>query len=241
MKKFLAITIIFITNIVFADVGMIVNKLKPYFPEIKAENISTAVLDGYYEVVLTNPWIDVMYISMDGKYVIQGAVTDLELMTNISTNRINSIKREILESIGDNDKIIFKAENEQYVVHIFTDVDCPYCAKLHADMQELNALGITVKYLASPLEQLHPNAQSAMEKIWCAEDRALAIHNYKTSRGRDLPDNPECVNPVAEQLAISKQLGVNGTPSIFFENGTNLPGYLPPNDVLNRILETIAQ
>jgi|TARA_B100001996_G_scaffold322392_1_gene267183 thiol:disulfide interchange protein DsbC len=241
MKKFLAITIIFITNIVFADVGMIVNKLKPYFPEIKAENISTSVLDGYYEVVLTNPWIDVMYISMDGKYVIQGAVTDLELMTNISTNRINSIKREILESISDNDKIIFKAENEQYVVHIFTDVDCPYCAKLHADMQELNALGITVKYLASPLEQLHPNAQSAMEKIWCAEDRALAIHNYKTSRGRDLPDNPECVNPVAEQLAISKQLGVNGTPSIFFENGTNLPGYLPPNDVLNRILETIAQ
>ncbi len=241
MKKFLAITIIFITNIVFADVGMIVNKLKPYFPEIKAENISTSVLDGYYEVVLTNPWIDVMYISMDGKYVIQGAVTDLELMTNISTNRINSIKREILDGISDNDKIIFKAENEQYVVHIFTDVDCPYCAKLHADMQELNALGITVKYLASPLEQLHPNAQSAMEKIWCAEDRALAIHNYKTSRGRDLPDSPECVNPVAEQLAISKQLGVNGTPSIFFENGTNLPGYLPPNDVLNRILETIAQ
>ena len=241
MKKFLVITLIFITNIVFADVGMIVNKLKPYFPEIKAENISTSVLDGYYEVVLTDPWIDVMYISMDGKYVIQGAVTDLELMTNISTNRINSIKREILESISDNDKIIFKAENEQYVVHIFTDVDCPYCAKLHADMQELNALGITVKYLASPLEQLHPNAQSAMEKIWCAEDRALAIHNYKTSRGRDLPDSPECVNPVAEQLAISKQLGVNGTPSIFFENGTNLPGYLPPNDVLNRILETIAQ
>jgi thiol:disulfide interchange protein DsbC len=241
MKKFLAIAIIFITNIVFADVGMIVNKLKPYFPEIKTENISTSELDGYYEVVLTNPWIDVMYISMDGKYVIQGAVTDLELMTNISTNRINSIKRAILESISDEDKIIFKAENEQYVVHIFTDVDCPYCAKLHADMKELNALGITVKYLASPLEQLHPNAQSAMEKIWCAEDRALAIHNYKTSRGRDLPDSPECVNPVAEQLAISKQLGVNGTPSIFFENGTNLPGYLPPNDVLNRILETIAQ
>ena len=241
MKKFLAITIIFITNIVFADVGMIVNKLKPYFPEIKTENISTSELDGYYEIVLTNPWIDVMYISMDGKYVIQGAVTDLELMTNISTNRINSIKRAILESISDEDKIIFKAENEQYVVHIFTDVDCPYCAKLHADMQELNALGITVKYLASPLEQLHPNAQSAMEKIWCSEDRALAIHNYKTSRGRDLPDSPECVNPVAEQLAISKQLGVNGTPSIFFENGTNLPGYLPPNDVLNRILETIAQ
>ena len=78
-------------------------------------------------------------------------------MTNISTNRINSIKLDILESISDNDKIIFEAQEEKYVINVFTDVDCPYCAKLHANMSQMNDLGITVKYLASPLEQLHPN------------------------------------------------------------------------------------
>ena len=239
MKKFLAITLILLTNYALADVSVVVNKLKPFFPEIKAENISPSQLDGYYEVILTDPFIDVMYISIDGKYVIQGAVTDLELMTNISTNRINSIKLNILESISDSDKIVFKAKEEKYVINVFTDVDCPYCAKLHANMRQMNDLGITVKYLASPLEQLHPNAQSAMEKIWCAEDRELAMHNYKSKRY--LPDSPDCINPVSDQLAISKQLGVNGTPSIFFENGTNLPGYLPPNDILNRILQTVAQ
>jgi len=239
MKKFLTITLILLTNYALADVSVVVNKLKPFFPEIKAENISPSQLDGYYEVILTDPFIDVMYISTDGKYVIQGAVTDLELMTNISTNRINSIKLNILESISDSDKIVFKAKEEKYVINVFTDVDCPYCAKLHANMRQMNDLGITVKYLASPLEQLHPNAQSAMEKIWCAEDRELAMHNYKSKRY--LPDSPDCINPVSDQLAISKQLGVNGTPSIFFENGTNLPGYLPPNDILNRILQTVAQ
>ena len=239
MKKFLAITLILLTNYALADVSVVVNKLKPFFPEIKAENISPSQLDGYYEVILTDPFIEVMYISTDGKYVIQGAVTDLELMTNISTNRINSIKLNILESINDSDKIVFKAKEEKYVINVFTDVDCPYCAKLHANMSQMTDLGITVKYLASPLEQLHPNAQSAMEKIWCAEDRELAMHNYKSKRY--LPDSPDCINPVSDQLAISKQLGVNGTPSIFFENGTNLPGYLPPNDILNRILQTVAQ
>ena len=239
MKKFLAITLVLISNYALADVSIVVNKLKPFFPEIQAEKISPSQLDGYYEVILTDPFIDVIYISTDGKYVIQGAVTDLELMTNISTSRISEIKLDILKSISDNDKIIFPAKEEKYVINVFTDVDCPYCAKLHANMKQMNNLGITVKYLASPLEQLHPNAQSAMEKIWCAEDKAIAIHNYKSKR--QLPDSPECINPVAEQLAISKQLGVNGTPSIFFENGTNLPGYLPPNDLLNRILQTIAQ
>jgi len=239
MKKLLLFSLIIITNSVIANVDTVFNQLKPFFPTITTENIKNSELDGFYEVVLINPQIDVLYISLDGRYVIQGAITDIELMTNLSTKRINSERINILNSIDENNKIVFKAENEQYIVHVFTDVDCPYCAKLHSNMQGMNALGITVKYLAAPIEQLHPNAQSAMEKIWCAEDTAIAMHNYKTNRY--LPNSRDCINPVEEQLAISKQLGVNGTPSIFLENGSNIPGYQEPNELLNSILQAIAQ
>ena len=37
-----------------------------------------------------------LYISMDGRYVLQGAVTDLELMANLSTNRVNASKQNML-------------------------------------------------------------------------------------------------------------------------------------------------
>ena len=239
MKKLLLFSLIIITNSVIANVDTVFNQLKPFFPTITPENIKNSELDGFYEVVLTNPEIDVLYISLDGRYVIQGAITDIELMTNLSTKRINAERINILNSIDENNKIVFKAENEQHIIHVFTDVDCPYCAKLHANMQAMNALGITVKYLAAPIAQLHPNAQSAMEKIWCAEDKAIAMHNYKTNRY--LPNSPDCINPVEEQLAISMQLGVNGTPSIFLENGSNIPGYQEPNELLNSILQPIAQ
>ena len=239
MKKLILFSLIIITNSVIANVDTVFNQLKPFFPTITTENIKNSELDGFYEVVLTNPEIDVLYISLDGRYVIQGAITDIELMTNLSTKRINAERINILNSIDESNKIVFKAENEQYIVHVFTDVDCPYCAKLHSNMQGMNALGITVKYLAAPIEQLHPNAQSAMEKIWCAEDTAIAMHNYKTNRY--LPNSRDCINPVEEQLAISKQLGVNGTPSIFLENGSNVPGYQEPNELLNSILQAIAQ
>tara|TARA_B100000745_G_C20145533_1_gene392799 strand:+ start:817 stop:1536 length:720 start_codon:yes stop_codon:yes gene_type:complete len=239
MYKSLLFFFLIITNSAFANIDTVINKLQPYFPSISAENISNSELDGFYEVVLTNPWIDVMYISFDGRYVIQGAVTDLEFMTNLSSTRINSTRKNILNSIDENDKIVFKAENEQYIIHVFTDVDCPYCAKLHANMEKMNSLGITIKYLASPLEQLHPNAQSAMEKIWCAEDKSVALHNYKLMRF--LPESVECENPVAEQLAISKQLGVDGTPSLFLADGSNIPGYQDPEELLNSIISKIAQ
>jgi len=239
MKTNLLLSLIIFASSVNANVDTVLNKLKPYFPTITTENIASSELDGFYEVILSSPKIDVLYISLDGRYVIQGGVTDLELMTNISEKRINSKIVDMLNSIHEDNKVVFKAENEQHIIHVFTDVDCPYCAKLHSNMKGMNALGITVKYLAAPIEQLHPNAQSAMEKIWCAEDKAIALHNYKTKR--ELPNSPDCINSVADQLAISKQIGVNGTPSIFFENGINVPGYQEPNELLNGILQTIAQ
>jgi thiol:disulfide interchange protein DsbC len=180
-----------------------------------------------------------MYISSDARYVLQGTVTDLVTMSNLSEIRINATRKQILDNIDENSKIVFEAVNEQYIVHVFTDVDCPFCAKLHNNMAEMNALGITIKYLASPLEQLHPQAQSAMEKIWCAENRNLALHNYKIQR--ILPVSEDCENPVAQQLAISEQLGVYSTPSIFLEDGTNIPGYKEPEDLLQNIKQTLAQ
>ena len=97
MKKLLLLSLIIISNSVTANVDKVFDNLKPFFPTIKTENISSSELEGFYEVVLTNPQIEVLYISLDGRYVIQGAVTDIELMANLSTKRINSEKIKILE------------------------------------------------------------------------------------------------------------------------------------------------
>ena len=124
MKKFLLLSIIIITNSVAANVEMVLDKLKPYFPTIVTENISNSELDGFYEVAITNPQIDVLYISFDGRYVIQGAVTDLELMANLSSKRINSERKKILNSIDKDKKIVFEAENElivQSFIQIWTE------------------------------------------------------------------------------------------------------------------------
>jgi len=241
MYKSLLLLFLLFANSAYANIEEIINRLQPYFPNISAEQINESQLEGFYEVIITEPWIEIMYISSDARYVLQGNVTDLVTMSNLSTMRINATRKQILENIDENNKIVFKSVNEQYIVHVFTDVDCPFCAKLHANMAEMNALGITIKYLASPLEQLHPQAQSAMEKIWCAENRNLAIHNYKTKTKPILPVSEDCENPVVQQLAISKQLGVNGTPSIFLEDGTNIPGYQDPEELLQNIKQTLAQ
>ena len=56
-----------------------------------------------------------------------------------------------------------------------------------------------------------------------------------------MPVSEDCENPVAQQLSISEQLGVYSTPSIFLEDGTNIPGYKEPEDLLQSIKQTLAQ
>ena len=239
MYKSLFITLALLSNTVLADKSDVMDRLEPYFPNLTVEHINVSQLDGFYEVLVQEPKFDVLFISENGRYIIQGSITDLDDMTSISNKRINTLKKQIIARIPEADKIVFNANDEQYIIHVFTDVDCPYCARLHANMAQMNDLGITVKYLASPLAQLHPSAQSTMEKIWCAEDRNQAINNYKTRR--ITPDSEKCDNPVAEQLALSVKLGVTGTPSIFFENGSNLPGYQDANALLQSIKQALAQ
>lgn len=219
----------------YADSSDIIKRLTPFVGKISKENVVKTDFEGIYEVITTNP-IGSVFVSADGRYLIDGKIIDLSKKRIMShSTKVKLLKKQIIDNISDADKIIFKAKNEKYVVNVWTDVDCPFCKKLHSKMQQMNDLGITVKYLASPLAGLHPKSQGIMEKIWCAKDRVVAMDEYKAKH--IVPSIADCVNPVAAQLKISQQLGVNGTPSIFLSDGSNIAGYIEPQ----RLLEAIKQ
>ncbi|WP_428085922.1 DsbC family protein [Candidatus Thioglobus sp.] len=233
MIKSLLVILALLSNNVFADKDTVIQNLSPFFGVIDKQDITLSSFKGVYEVITRDP-IDSMLVSKDGKYLIEGDVVDLTTRTLIpKNNQVRNLKMALINTIQDADKIIYPAKNEQYQIHVFTDVDCPFCKRLHNNMDAMNKLGITVKYLAAPLASLHPKAFGKMQKIWCAADRNEAMNDYKTNNV--IPDSEPCNNPVANQLSISQQLGVNGTPAIFLEGGTHLPGYLPADKLLARI------
>ena len=237
-KKILFSVIILSTQSIASNSDIIKNLL-PVFGAINEKNIVETPFNGVYEIIFNNP-IGSQLVSADGKYLIKGKIIDLKTFAPLKTSaRVNALKRNLINAIDDKDKIIFKAKDEKYIIHIFTDVDCPFCKKLHRQMSKMNALGITVKYLASPLASLHPTAQGKMEKIWCAKNKVKAMNDYKTKN--IVPDVEKCDNPVARQLLLSQQLGVNGTPAIFLSDGTHIPGYMPADKLLQTIKRTLGK
>lgn len=239
MIKILFLITTLLSSNAFADKDDVIKQLGKFFGKIEKQDIVKSPFKGVYEVITRNP-IDSVLVSEDGKYLIQGDVIDLNNKSLIKkSNKIKDLKLTLINSIEDKDKIIYSAKNEKYTINVFTDVDCPFCKKLHRNMSKMNDLGITVKYLASPLASLHPTAQGKMQKIWCADDRNQAMDDYKINN--ITPDVDNCKNPVAEQLKLSQKIGVNGTPAIFLSDGTSLPGYMPADKLLAKIKSSIGK
>lgn len=118
--------------------------------------------------------------------------------------------------------IIYPAKGvTKSVIYAFTDADCPYCAKLHEEMEDINARGIEVRYLAWPRSQ---ESIPKMEAIWCSEDRNAAMD--QAIMGANV-QAPSCNSPVKSQIDLGMALGVRGTPAIFTESGQQVGGYLP--------------
>ncbi len=192
------------------------------------DQIAPAPLDGMKEVVYGT---EVYYVSNDGRYLISGALFDLTSQSNLTEQRLSSIRVEMLKGVDESSMIVYKAKGKQkHMITVFTDVDCVYCRKLHSGMAEMNKLGITVRYMAYPRAGIGSPSYDKAVSVWCAEDRNKAMDDAKNN-SKVVPK--KCDNaPVTEQFMLGKKLGVSGTPAILLEDGHLMPGYAPPDRLL---------
>lgn len=109
---------------------------------------------------------------------------------NISDARLTRTRARAMAGIADKETVLFKADGEEKaVINVFTDIDCGYCQKLHQEVPELNALGITVRYLAYPrsgIQESDSNDLTAsyqkINYVWCQGDRADAMTDMKNNQ-----------------------------------------------------------
>ncbi|WP_336708732.1 MULTISPECIES: bifunctional protein-disulfide isomerase/oxidoreductase DsbC [unclassified Cedecea] len=189
---------------------------------VQGAEIQAAPVAGM-KTVLTDS--GVLYITEDGKHVIQGPLYDVSGAQPVNvTNQLLIGKLNALEK----EMIIYKAPKEQHVITVFTDITCGYCHKLHEEMSDYNALGITVRYLAFPRQGLQSQAESDMKSIWCAKDRNKAFD--AAMKGGDVAP-ASCDINLANHYNLGVQFGVQGTPAIVLSNGSMIPGYQGPKEM----------
>ncbi len=205
--------------------------LSKLLPDMQIESIRPTPVDGLYQVIL-GP--DIIYMTRDGKYVLKGDLLDIEQRRNLTEDVRAETRVTLLESIKPEEIIEFKAEDVEDAIYVFTDIDCGYCRKLHQDVPELNARGVSVRYLAYPRAGVDSATAKEMASVWCAENKQDAMTRAKN---RERIESRTCNNPVASQHELGRKMGVRGTPAIYLQNGKAIPGYMPPD----RLIEAMGR
>jgi thiol:disulfide interchange protein DsbC len=205
------------------------------FPGTKAEDVQPSPVAGVYQVPMG---ADTAYVSADGRYIFAGDLYEIDTRTNLTETNRSAGRTKLLAKVDEREAIVFGSASARHTITVFTDVECGYCRKLHSEIDQLNKLGVRVRYLAYPRSGPGTADWRKMEAVWCASDRKEAITKAKLDQ---VVKAQNCsATPVAKQFQLGEDLGVRGTPAIFTTNGEYIGGYLPPAELKSQLDELSA-
>jgi thiol:disulfide interchange protein DsbC len=207
-------------------------------PGSKPEDFRATPVPGLYELTHGT---DISYVSADAKYVFAGdmyRVADKGEFPNLSETRRRELRLARLSEVPESQMLVFGPASAQHTISVFTDVDCPWCRKMHSQIAEYNKLGIRVRYLFFPRTGPNTESWAKADAVWCSPDRKDAF--TRTKGGEDIKPRACPDSPVAREYKLGHDLGVSGTPGVVLENGELIPGYLPPSQLLAHIRQSLA-
>ncbi|MGL6162638.1 DsbC family protein [Microbulbifer sp.] len=204
-------------------------------PRASYGDVRESPISGLYEVEVDGS--RTLFVSKDGGHFVFGDLYQVGSgsLVNLSEERRTKQRVEVMEEQDLGEMIVFSPKGETKAhIYVFTDVDCGYCRKLHQDVPELNRRGIEVRYLAFPRAGLDSLGYRKIATAWCAEDRNKTLTALKNLE--NVPLEVCKNNPVAEQYRLGNEVfGVRGTPTIVMQDGTVMPGYLPPDTMVKAL------
>jgi thiol:disulfide interchange protein DsbC len=201
--------------------------LAEHVPGATASRVRETPIAGIYEVIVG---ADIYYMDVSARYVINGDLIDLATRTNFTEEAKTFNRKEMIAALGEENMVVYTPKKVDHTITVVTDIDCPYCRRLHSEIDEYMENNVEVRYIFMPLKGAKDLATTV--SVWCAEDRNLALDIAKA--GGDL-EVASCDNPIQEHVKISRELGVRGTPAIILEDGTMIPGYVPAKKLLQEI------
>ena len=231
LRILLASSWFFLATPAFAgtDLQAIKQALTKAMPDVSIGEIKPSPITGLYEVVAD---LQVIYVTADAKFLFMGDLVDLGTRLNLSAVKRSGLIKHAVDAIGEDNMVVMGPANAKHSITVFTDVDCPYCAKLHLEVPQLVKEGVKVRYLLFPRAGVGSDTYNRSVAAWCSKEPAKAIGTL-TAGGKI--EMKTCANPVKQHYELGQTLRISGTPTIMLDNGKIVPGYMPAANLLSML------
>jgi len=202
------------------DAAQVKKLLEKKFEGVVIGNVTKSPF-GFYEVMFDD---QLVYTDAKVTYVLVGNLYDTATKKNLTDAKMRELSRVSFDSLPLELAMKKVKGNGSRKLAIFSDADCPFCARLENELKSID--NVTIYTFLYPIDQLHPDSARKSRMIWCAPDKVKAWDSFFASG--TLPQNGgDCDNPLTATHELGQKMRVTATPTLVFADGSVIPGALP--------------
>ena len=183
---------------------------------------------GLFEVLIGG---ELYYVDANVNFVIAGRMFDARTREDLTQKRLDIALKVDFKSLPLDRAIKTTRGNGSRVIVTFEDPNCQYCKRLWQTMGDLK--DVTIYTFLYPILSADSGVKS--KAIWCSKDRAATWDQYMVGGKVPAAAPDDCKHPIDENVALGRSLGINGTPTIIFTDGSRAAGALPVPMIEQRI------
>jgi len=202
----------------------------------KVESVGYAHVPGLFTANVTG--VDgragLLYIDFSKTYIISGITIKIDGRQNMSSKEMMDLARVDPSSIPDEDSIIVGNPKASKKVFLFTDPKCPFCKKLHPELEKVIRMDKDIVFYIKmlPLVSIHPDALRISKAILCDGTVKLLEDSFA---GLEIPE-PSCqTDAVDRTIRKARELGIGSTPTLVLPDGRLAPGYRSAEDIVKLV------
>jgi thiol:disulfide interchange protein DsbC len=150
-------------------------------------------------------------------------------LTEARLDKLNAINFEKDLPLGLALKSVYGTGSRK--IAVFEDPNCGYCKRFRKET--LSKLQDTTVYTyVYPV--LGRDSVDKAQKVMCASDKSKMWDDWML-KDQSPTGNGNCNPPIEDLVSLGRGMGVSGTPTVFFQDGTRVSGAIPSADLNRRI------
>ena len=181
---------------------------------------------GLFEVQLGS---SLVYTDEPVTFVLDGHLIDASTRADVTEQRLEVLSRIDFDDLPLSLAITQVRGDGSRRMAIFEDPNCGYCKQLRRNMEGINDL--TIHTFLLPI--LSADSTEKVKNVWCAEDQNAVWDDWMLLGVE--PPAASCEAPIDDFLSLARSLNIEGTPAIFFEDGSRVPGAISQEALVKRL------
>jgi len=210
-----------------AQEAIIRKNIAQRFPDLQQiDEVTKSPIPGIYELRVNGA--EIYYSDASGNYLMVGNLYATKEHRNLTEERVNKLTAVKFDSLPFKDAFTIVRGTGERKLAVFEDPNCGYCKHFERELQ--NVSNVTIYMFLFPI--LGQDSVDKAKVIWCGKEKAQIWQDWMVRE-----KTPPSMQPICDTSALQRNVEfgrayrINGTPTLFFSNGTRVPGAIDAKQI----------